>query len=96
MGQNLAPLKILIEYHRLMIPRAEIISAAQAGDDHSRVIICLAGCIDYGFQGGTGQTTFNFVLTEKDSSYMGIEISPHVVPIENLVLQKQPFGVYAK
>jgi len=95
-GEILAPTKTLIQHHKFGIPRAKIISAAQAGDDQSRVIVCLAGCIDYSFQGGTGQTTFNFVLMDKGAHHMGIEISPHVVPIENLVLQKQPFGVYAK
>jgi hypothetical protein len=97
-GQTLAPRNILAQHHGLGLPRAEIISAVQAGKNRSRVIICLAGSIDYSFQGGTGQTTFNFVLTEKGTGSMGIEISPRVVPIENLVLQQElsGIGVYAK
>lgn len=87
-GQNLAPSKMLVEHHRFMIPRAEIIVAAQQGDEHNRVIICLTGCIDYSFQGGNGQTTFNFVLMVKDTGHMGIEITPHVIPIDKLVLQE--------
>jgi prepilin signal peptidase PulO-like enzyme (type II secretory pathway) len=95
-GDILAPTKTLIQHHRLAIPRSEIMSAAQAADDKSRVIICLSGCVDYSFQGGKGQTTFNFVLMEKDSHHMGIEISPRTIPMDKLVLQQEPFGVYAK
>jgi hypothetical protein len=95
-GENLAPTNTLIQYHKLIIPRDELISAAQAGEDHGRVIVCLAGCIDYSFQGGTGQTTFNFALMERDTSHMGIEISPRTILMDKIFLQKELVGVYVR
>lgn len=75
-----------------------MLSAEQAGDDSNRgrVILSLGGCIDYSFQGGKGQTTFNFILKEKDIGHMGLEILPRSIPIGKLVLLPQPLGIYAK
>lgn len=95
-GTSLFPNTISEQHTRVKIPKSEIIMAAEVGDDHLRVILSLGGCVDYRFGAGKGQTTFNFVLTEKNTNHLGIEIYQREVPVEKLVLLQQPIGIYAK
>jgi hypothetical protein len=95
-GWLLAPTKTLSRHYVMIMRRDEIISAAKLSKDHNRVFIYIAGCNDYTFPAGEGQTTFNYILNQPNNKHLAFEISPRVVPIENLELLDGIYGVYAK
>jgi hypothetical protein len=74
---------------------SEIITDNKKVNDHQPIILLIGGCVDYFFGAGKGQTTFNFFLMDR-GSIGGIDISPRVIPTENLILTPIPFGVYVK
>ena len=97
-GRTIPPKRKSIERHVVQLPRSEILEVVSSSDeaDPNRVILNLGGCIDYDFGTGKGQTSFCFVLMERGTNHMGIEIRPHAVAIDQVVLQEQNIGVYAK
>lgn len=97
-GRTIFPKSAAIERHVVQLPRSELLESVATGDnsDPSRIILNLGGCVDYIFGTGKGQTTFSYVLMERHTNHMGVEISPHVVPLCEILMREESIGVYAK
>jgi hypothetical protein len=97
-SSSLFPKSISIQRHLVTFLCSDISPASTDGSGHTQtgLIVLIGGSVDYLFWGGKGQTTFNFILSNKNGSRFDIKISPRTIPIENLTLWPEPHGVHVK